>query len=110
MNAKTTDFFIAAVGEVSNAADLNRIIRRCNRQLKSLTPAPPAATGLNKADLKVDDVIVIGTPQGEHTKAQVLVVNRKRVRVKLLAKRGTRKPVKKGTVIDVYPDMVRGRA
>ena len=43
MNTKTTDFFIAAIGEVDNAGDLNRIIRRCNRQLKSLTPATPAA-------------------------------------------------------------------
>lgn len=66
------------------------------------TPAstPPA---IDLSLYAVGDEIVFGTANGEHTRAKVVKVNRKRLQAELLEARGRKKPVPAGTVVDVDP-------
>lgn len=55
------------------------------------------------ADHKVGDTVVFGTKSGEQTKAEITKLYRKRIQVKLLEQRGTRKVLPVGTLVNVDP-------
>jgi hypothetical protein len=108
---RTQEFLIAAIGDIGDPDILQKVIRKANRTLKALgqpTAQPTSKSPVTSVDkLKVGDELMIGTTQGQQTKVKVAVVNRKRVKVQLLEDRGVRKVVKKGEMLDIYPDMIR---
>jgi len=109
MKPRTAAFLLQALSEIEDAETLNKIVRKCNRQLKKMGADTPPATPIKPSDVKEGDKLVIGTERGQQTKVKVVKVNRKRLKVELLEDRGRKKVTPKGTTIDIYPDMLRAR-
>ena len=120
MTNKTAQLLIAAVGDVKDAATLFQLKRKVQKQFRAINvdpdkksvrvskaSAPKVTDGpkpvLPVTDFKIGEKIVFGTAHGEQTKGEVVKVNRKRLQVKLLEQRGTKKAVPAGTLVDVDP-------
>lgn len=77
-------------------------------------PTMHDASGTNGTDLStlytVGQEIVFGTAHGEHTRAKITKVNRKRLQAELLEPRGRKKPLPAGTVVDVDPHIFEVQA
>lgn len=102
---------LLALGGVTDVDVLKRIVRKAQRRITSLGGTPvgqkPATKAVDTDKLTAGAELIIGSENGQQTRVKVVTVNRKRVKVELLEARGTRKPQAAGTVISIYPDLIR---
>ena len=107
---KRDEALLEALGGVTDPHILERMARKVRRQLKLAGVSPSDKKPSKPVSLEAlspGSECVIGTSNGQQTRVTVVTVNRKRVRVRLLEDRGTRKPLVAGSEIDIYPDLIR---
>ena len=108
---KVEEGILYAVGGIDDPDVLLKLIKKADRRRRALgydsVVGTSTAPAVNLSDINTGDTVIIGTEHGQKTRVEVITVNRKRVKVRLLEPRGTKVEQPAGTEHDFYPEMIR---